>query len=345
VLYSLIRPLLFRLDPERAHHLSLNAIAVAGRVAPLRALVSARYAAGSAADPVTLFGLQFKNRVGLAAGYDKNGVAVAGLAALGFGHIEVGTVTRIAQPGNPAPRVHRVRETRGVINSMGFPNDGIDALCASLLRLRARRPQGIVLGVNIGKGKDTPLDRAVEDYVALLNAAGPLADYIAVNISSPNTMNLRALQARDAIESLLRGITRARDSLPRRVPVLVKIAPDLSDAELSDAVAAIRDSGADGLIATNTTLSRDDQPAYAKNLKGGLSGAPLTARAGAVTAAAVRLLNGALPVISVGGIMTPDDARARLDAGAALVQLYTGLVFAGPGLVARVVNCQAVINR
>ncbi len=330
--YALIRPLLFRLDPERAHHISLSAIALAGRIAPLRALIAARFAANRSADPVTLFGVRFKNRVGLAAGYDKNAVAVAGLAALGFGHIEVGTVTRVAQPGNPVPRVHRVPETRAVINSMGFPNDGVDALRGRLSRLRARRPHDIVLGVNIGKGKDTPLARAVDDYVALLNAVGPLADYIAVNISSPNTMNLRALQARDAIESLLRGIMRARDALPRRTPVLVKIAPDLADAELEYAVGAIRDSGADGVIATNTTLSRADQPAYAKNLAGGLSGAPLSARASAVTAAAVRLLNGALPVISVGGIMTPDDARARLDAGAALVQIYTGMIYAGPGL-------------
>jgi dihydroorotate dehydrogenase len=341
VLYSLIRPWLFRLDPERAHHLSLNAIALAGRVAPMRALVAAHFAAGSDANPIELFGLRFKNRIGLAAGYDKNGVAVPGLAALGFGHIEVGTVTRIPQPGNPTPRVHRVRETHGVINSMGFPNDGMEALRHRLLQLRARRPRGIVLGVNIGKGKDTPLERAVEDYVELLNAAAPLSDYVAVNISSPNTMNLRALQARDAIEALLRGVMRARDALPFYTPVLVKIAPDLSDSELEDAVGAIRASGADGLIATNTTLSRDGQPAYAKDLKGGLSGAPLTARASAVTAAAVRLLNGALPLISVGGIMTPTDARARLDAGAALVQVYTGLVYAGPGLV-RAINAGGI---
>jgi dihydroorotate dehydrogenase len=331
--YDLLRPALFRLDPERAHRLTIDALRAAAAFSPLRAALSRAFSARL--DPVTAFGVTFKNRVGLAAGYDKNGVAVPGLAALGFGHVEVGTVTRIPQPGNPKPRVHRVRETNGVINSMGFPNDGVEALLKNLRTVG--RPDGVVLGINIGKGKDTPVERAAEDYVALLQLCAPHADYIAVNISSPNTMNLRQLQARTAIESLLREVMRARDSLPARVPVLVKIAPDLSEAELDDAIGAIRDCGADGLIATNTTLARDGQPGYAQGLKGGLSGAPLTEKATQVIAHAAQMLNGGMPIIGVGGILSADDARAKLDAGATLLQLYTGLVYRGPRLVREVI--------
>jgi dihydroorotate dehydrogenase len=332
--YDLLRPVLFRLDPERAHRVTLDALRLASSIGPVHGALARAFASADA--PVTAFGVTFKNRIGLAAGYDKNGSAIAGLAALGFGHIEAGTVTRVSQPGNPRPRVHRVAQTRGVINSMGFPNDGVDALIANVKSIG--RPNGIVLGINIGKGKDTPVERAAEDYVPLLRASAPHADYVAVNISSPNTMNLRQLQARAAIEALLKEIMRARDALPRRVPVLVKIAPDLSDAELVDAVGAIKDSGADGLIATNTTLSRDGQPEFAQALKGGLSGAPLTARATAIIAHAARLLNGALPIIGVGGIMSADDARAKLDAGATLLQVYTGLVYRGPGLVREILR-------
>jgi dihydroorotate dehydrogenase len=330
--YDLLRPALFRLDPENAHRLTINALRALAAFAPLRRALARSLAVR--AEPVTAFGITFKNRVGLAAGYDKNGAAVPGLAALGFGHIEVGTVTRVAQPGNPKPRVHRVCETRGVINSMGFPNDGVDALLANLRSVR--RPDHIVLGINIGKGKETPVERAAEDYVALLRRCAPHADYIAVNISSPNTMNLRQLQARAAIEALLRDVMRERDSLPQRMPVLVKIAPDLTEPELDDAVGAIRDSGADGLIATNTTLARAGQPDYAQTLKGGLSGAPLTEKATQNIARAARLLNGALPIIGVGGILSADDARAKLDAGATLLQLYTGLIYRGPRLVGEI---------
>ena len=254
----------------------------------------------------------------------------AGWPRLGLAILEVGTVTRLPQAGNPRPRVHRVREVGGVINSMGFPNDGVEALLAALARAGA---PDVALGINIGKGRDTPIERAAEDYVALLERVYPAAGYIAVNISSPNTMNLRQLQARAAIETLLRAVMASRNSQPGpRKPVWVKLAPDLTDAELDDAVGAVLDSGADGVIATNTTLSREGLPAYARELKGGLSGAPLTARADAAVRAVARRLDGALPVIGVGGIMTPDDAKARLDAGAALVQIYTGMIYAGPGL-------------
>jgi dihydroorotate dehydrogenase len=333
--YDLIRPLLFLLDPERAHQLTLRALSTASRIGPLRDALAASNQP-STTHSVQVFGLTFKNRVGLAAGYDKNGAAVPGLAALGFGHIEVGTVTRVPQLGNPKPRVHRVPETRGVINSMGFPNDGVDTLLRNLRSVG--RPYGSVLGINIGKGRDTPIERAAEDYVALLTICAPHADYIAVNISSPNTMNLRALQARSAIEELLRDVLQARDALPVRVPVLVKIAPDLTDSELDDVLAAIHTAGADGVIATNTTLSRADQPEFAQHLKGGLSGAPLTQRATHVIAHAQRLLGGRLPIVGVGGIMSRDDAQAKLDAGATLLQVYSGLVYRGPSLVREVAS-------
>jgi dihydroorotate dehydrogenase len=327
--YTSLRPLLFRLDPERAHALTLAALRLPLADVILRALFEVN-------DPklaVEAFGLRFKNRVGLAAGYDKNGVAVNGLAALGFGHIEVGTVTRLPQPGNPRPRVQRVPEVRAVVNALGFPNQGVEAL-----RMASRKwkvaARAVRLGINIGKGKDTPLERAAEDYGALLESVYDCADYVAVNVSSPNTPGLRRLQTRAFIEELLRSVTVTRDRLPRRVPLLVKLAPDLTDAELDAALAAATSTGIDGLIATNTTVSREGLPAYARSLPGGLSGEPLRARATAVIRHLARQT--ALPIIGVGGILCANDALEKLDAGATLVQVYTGLVYAGPGLVAEI---------
>lgn len=280
---------------------------------------------------VKVFGLSFKNRVGLAAGYDKNGVAVRGLSALGFGHIEVGTITLHAQAGNPKPRVFRVPEAKGLINSLGFPNAGAAAIDGADWR---RQAHGARVGVNLGKGKDTPLERAADDYCALLEHGHGSADYVVVNISSPNTPGLRQLQTRSFIESLLQTVARARNALAPRVPLLVKIAPDLTESELEDVLAAATNAGLDGLIATNTTLSRDGLPAFAQSLKGGLSGEPLRARATAVIRYLARQT--ALPLIGVGGILSADDALEKLDAGAALVQVYTGLVYAGPGLAAQI---------
>ena len=359
----LLRSLLFRLDPERAHHLTLNALRVVA-VLPfgLRWLGSIFDEVTDSRLEVEAFGLKFKNRVGLAAGYDKNGVAVRGLGALGFGHIEIGTVTRIPQLGNPKPRVHRVREVQGVINSMGFPNEGVEAL----VRRRTtdeRRPQVTlvvghplsILGINIGKGKDTPVERAAEDYCALLEQVAPYADYVAINISSPNTMNLRELQAKSFIMGLLREIARTRGAWnvehetsnvraarqTSNLPVLVKLAPDLSESEIDDVLDAIAQTGIDGVIATNTTLAREGLPSYVQSLKGGLSGAPLAARSTQVIRHIAKQTQGKLPIIGVGGIMTPQDALAKLDAGATLVQVYTGMIYAGPGLV-RDINKSAI---
>ena len=336
--YRALRWLLFVLDPERAHGVALRAVALAGAVPPLRAALGAAYRTAEQ-PPVEAFGLRFPNRVGLAAGYDKDGDAWRGLAALGFGHVEVGTVTPEPQPGNPRPRVFRLRSERSLINRMGFPGRGAAYVAR---RLGSDRPGGVVLGVNIGKQKTTPLEEAVGDYLRLMDLLSSRADYLAVNISSPNTPGLRRLQEPAFLEQLLRPVARRRDdlqtSLGRRLPVLVKIAPDLTPAQLETAVGVIVASGLDGIIATNTTIARDGLDSPLAGEEGGLSGQALSRRSVAVLRDVVRLLDGRLPVVAVGGIMTPEDAQQRIDAGAVLVQLYTGLVYEGPGLVRRVVR-------
>jgi dihydroorotate dehydrogenase len=369
--YRFFRPLLFKLDPETAHGLTLNLVRLAGIFPPSRWFLQALFAAPE--KPVQAFGLKFKNPVGLAAGYDKDGLAMRGLAALGFGHIEIGTVTPRPQEGNPQPRVFRLVEDEAVINRMGFPGKGADFVAVSLRgalsgatngsaveRRRSNLPsvEGIaslgldtplrgystfarndtVIGLNLGKNKDTPLENAADDYIALMRTFAPLADYLAINISSPNTVGLRRLQGREMLESLLAKIAEARHSLLVTRPILVKLAPDLSDDELDDALGVILDKGMDGVIATNTTLTRDGLRSTRRGETGGLSGRPLTVRSEAVLDKVVKRLDGRIPVVSVGGIMSPEDAKRRLDRGAALVQIYTGLVYAGPGLVQKIVR-------
>lgn len=328
-LYRVVRPLLFRLPPERAHALTLQTIGLVGRIPPLAALLE--WLTSAPLQPVQVAGLSFPNPVGLAAGYDKDGVAVNGLAALGFGHIEIGTVTPQPQPGNPRPRVFRLPEDQAVINRMGFPSAGADALARRLTRLK--RPRQTLLGVNIGKNKATPNEQAVFDYLTLLERFSGLADYLAVNISSPNTVGLRDLQARAELERLLGALRDQRAALETPpVPIFVKLAPDLTPAELENALDVIVGCEMDGVILTNTTVARPELRSAWRGERGGLSGAPLRGPSEQMLAQAVRWLDGRLPVISVGGIMTPDDARRRLDMGAALVQLYTGLIYYGPFL-------------
>ncbi len=328
-MYESLRPLLFRLDPETAHHLTLALLKWGGDVAPTREMLRAMFCVDDTRLRVNAFGLQFKNPVGLAAGYDKNGIAVRGLAALGFGHIEIGTVTRLPQIGNEKPRVWRVPEAHALVNRMGFPNEGVDKL--KLLRVDAR------VGINIGKGKDTPIENAANDYVELLRAVGSRADYVAINVSSPNTHNLRALQTRELIEPLLKEIADARDALSPRVPVLVKIAPDLSFDEIDGIVDAARDVNFDGIIATNTTISREGVPEYAKNFGGGMSGEPLRARATQIIHHICETTRGEFPIIGVGGISDANSGLEKLRAGATLIQIFTGLVYGGPRLV-RAIN-------
>ena len=285
--------------------------------------------------PVTLWGQTFANPIGLAAGWDKDGLALRGLHTLGFSHVEVGTVTPRPQPGNDTPRVFRLRDDRAVINRMGFPSRGAEHLEQ---RLRLPRRPDLKVGVNLGRNKDTPNERALDDYVALLTRFSPLADYLVVNVSSPNTAGLRDLQHRDGLERLLAGLMKERAAIGSKTPLLVKLSPDLDDRQLDEAVGVAIDRGLDGLIATNTTLSRDGLTSPHRSETGGASGALLTARAQRSLERIMGLSQGRLPVISVGGIMESDDAKRRLEAGASLVQLYTGLVYAGPALTRRIVQ-------
>jgi dihydroorotate dehydrogenase len=370
-MYRLIRPFLFRLDPEAAHALTLYVLRTTGALPPLNWAISQFFNAPE--KPVHAFGLTFRNPVGLAAGYDKDAVAVRGLAALGFSHIEVGTVTPRPQAGNPRPRVFRLVEDQAVINRMGFPGKGAEYVALSLRGAQRRHlhlPQvqvsnprpgeeiaspasqarnDTIIGVNLGKNKDTPLENAAEDYLSLMRTFAPLADYLAINISSPNTVGLRRLQGREMLETLLEAIAEERIRLPspsrrwaggevRGMPILVKLAPDLGDAELDDAVGVILNNKMDGVIATNTTLGREGLRSKRREEIGGLSGSPLRVRSEAVLREVVKRVEGRIPVVSVGGIMTPEDAKRRLDMGAALVQVYTGLVYAGPGLVQKIIR-------
>lgn len=328
--YSFFRSLLFRLDPEAAHALTLNLIRLAGWIPPIRWLL--RRAFTGPGCSVETFGLSFPNQVGLAAGYDKDGLAWRGLACLGFGHIEIGTVTPLPQPGNVRPRLFRLPEDRALINRMGFPGRGAEFVAQ---QLRRRRPPGVIIGVNLGKNKDTPLGEAYRDYLNLYKTFAPLADYLAINISSPNTIGLRRLQARESLEQLLTALSEERRR-SQAVPVLVKLAPDLSQAELVDALDVIQRAGMDGVIAANTTISRKGARSSLASQTGGLSGVPLRARSTEIVRQISLLTGGKLPVIGVGGVDDANSAREKLDAGAALVQVYTGLVYQGPGLVKKI---------
>lgn len=336
-MYPFFRKYLFKLDPETAHQLTLNTLRLAGWFAPSRWMLQALFSAPS--KPVHAFGLDFKNPVGLAAGYDKDGVAIRGLAALGFGHIEIGTVTLKPQPGNPKPRVFRLAQDEAVINRMGFPSRGCEYVAR---QLRGLACNDLIVGVNLGKNKDTPLEEAAREYAALMRVFAPLADYLTINVSSPNTVGLRRLQGRDLLESLLRQMRMERETCEVKRPLLVKISPDLNDEELEDAIGVILDQGMDGIIATNTTLAREGLRSRLRGESGGLSGSPLRGRSEAVLKQVVRLAGGKVPIVSVGGIMNPEEAKKRLALGASLVQVYTGLVYRGPWLVREMVRERGV---
>ncbi|OGA23009.1 MAG: dihydroorotate dehydrogenase (quinone) [Betaproteobacteria bacterium RIFCSPLOWO2_02_FULL_67_26] len=333
-MYSLVRPLLFALEPETAHHVTLQALR---RLDGLGLVPAAGPFPASCARSV--MGIDFPNPVGLAAGLDKNGECIDALAALGFGFIEIGTVTPRPQPGNPRPRMFRLPAARAVINRLGFNNDGVDRLVENVRRARYRG----VLGINIGKNADTALDRAAGDYLACLRKVYPLASYVTVNISSPNTRDLRQLQQSPALDGLLGALkaeqARLADSHGKLVPLAVKIAPDLDSAQIVAIAALLERHRVEAVIATNTTVTRDGVAGleHAEEA-GGLSGAPLTARSTRVVQELSGALRGAIPVIAVGGILGGADARGKIAAGASLVQLYTGLVYRGPALVRECVN-------
>ncbi len=330
--YALTRPFLFGLDPEAAHDLTLGALARVQHTPLICAVAQARVD-----DPVTVAGLKFPNRVGLAAGLDKNGRCIDGLGAMGFGFIEVGTVTPKAQPGNPKPRMFRLPEANALINRLGFNNDGLAALVANVKRARFRQRGGI-LGLNIGKNAATPIERAVDDYLLCLDGVYPHADYVTVNISSPNTQNLRDLQGDAALDGLLSAVQERKAALAlrhgRRVPVFVKIAPDLDEAQVGAIAATLQRHAIDGVIATNTTIARDAVKSFTHGTElGGLSGTPVFAASNRVIGQLRAALGSSYPIIGVGGVMSGADARAKVAAGADLVQVYTGFIYKGPDLV------------
>jgi len=336
-LYPLFRPLLFAADPELAHDVALGGLDAAARVG-LAQLAASRLPQA----PVEAMGLRFPNRVGLAAGLDKNAAHLKGLATLGFGFIEAGTVTPRAQPGNPRPRMFRVVEAQALVNRLGFNNGGVDAFVANVARSGYRG----ILGINIGKNFDTPNERAADDYVACLRAVHAHASYVTINVSSPNTKGLRDLQAEKALSALLARIVAERDDLAQKhgrcVPLAVKIAPDLDDAAVNAVARLLVAHRLDGVIATNTTIARDGMAGLPHaDEAGGLSGAPLRERSTAVLRTLAKALDGALPIIGVGGILAAGDAQQKIDAGATLVQLYTGLIYRGPDLVAECVRALA----
>jgi dihydroorotate dehydrogenase len=339
--YALTRPFLFGLDPEAAHDLTLGALASLQNT-PAQCL----WAQTRVEDPVTVAGLRFPNRVGLAAGLDKNGRCIDGLGAMGFGFIEVGTVTPLAQPGNPKPRIFRLPERQALINRLGFNNEGLAAFLANVQRARAFRAGGGVLGLNIGKNAATPMERATDDYLSGLDGVYPHADYVTVNISSPNTKNLRDLQSDEALDGLLWSLTERREALAvrdgRRVPMFLKIAPDLEDMQIQTIAATLQRYGLDGVIATNTTLSREAvQGLPHAQETGGLSGPPVSDASNRVIRRLRERLGPGFPIIGVGGVDSAAAARAKLEAGADLVQLYTGLIYRGPALVPDVARALA----
>jgi len=333
--YDLVRPFLFSFDPETTHEAAIATMRMTGRLLPARR--------PHPASPVEVMGLAFPNRIGLAAGLDKNGEAIDGLALMGFGFLEIGTVTPRAQPGNPRPRLFRLPEARAIINRMGFNNHGVDALVANA---RAAKYKGI-LGINIGKNVGTPMERAVDDYLVAFERVYEVASYVAINISSPNTQNLRQLQGASDLDRLLARLKETRHRLAeqhgRYVPLALKIAPDLDAIGISDIADALRRHRIDAVIATNTTLARDRVKGLRHaDQEGGLSGAPLLEASTAVVRQLAQELAGEVPIIAAGGVFDGADARAKLEAGATLVQLMSGLVFRGPGLVRECVQATSM---
>lgn len=320
------RPLLFSLNPETAHHLAITFLR---GVSELNLPLAGLAASNSIAKPTKLFGLTFPNPLGLAAGFDKNGVALPALAAMGFGFVEIGTVTAKSQPGNPRPRIFRFPEQRALVNSLGFNNDGADAVAAQLRRLRKRgRWPAIPIGINIGKSKATPLEEAEEDYLHSFRLLAEFADYVVLNVSSPNTPGLRELQGREALSRLLKAIQSENRNAGK--PLLVKVAPDLSLVELEEIIAECEGHGVAGIVATNTTLDHSAIPRD-QDRAGGLSGAPLREKSTALVGCLAARTK--IPIVAAGGIFDAESAREKLEAGARLLQVYTGFIYRGPRLV------------
>lgn len=337
ILYSLARPLLFSLDPEAAHNLALPSLKRAAACGLTKLI------ARPASDPRQVMGLTFPNPVGLAAGLDKDGAYIDGLAALGFGFIEVGTVTPRPQPGNPLPRIFRLPQANAIINRMGFNNGGVDAFVANVQSSKFYQSKEGVLGLNIGKNADTPIERAADDYLHCLEKVYPYASYVTVNISSPNTKNLRQLQGASELDALLSRLKDAQQRLAdlhkRYVPIALKIAPDIDSEQIKTIASVLLQHKMDAVIATNTTITRDAVKGLAHAEEtGGLSGAPVFELSNSVIRALKAEVGDALPIIGVGGILSGQEAQTKIAAGASLVQLYTGLIYRGPGLIRECAN-------
>ncbi len=334
--YALARPFLFGLDAETAHEITM-----AGLTATQGTPLTWAYCNGRIDDPITLAGLKFPNRVGMAAGLDKNARAIDGLGAMGFGFVEVGTVTPLAQPGNPKPRMFRLPTANALINRLGFNNEGLDAFLANVQKAKFRSANSantMLLGLNIGKNAATPIENATDDYLICLRGVYPHADYVTVNISSPNTKNLRTLQSDEALDALLGSIAAERAVLKQKhgktVPIFVKIAPDLDESQVEVIALTLKKHGMDGVVATNTTLSREAVKGlpHAEET-GGLSGAPVLQASNQVIRQFRTSLGKDFPIIGVGGVMSAADAVSKIEAGADVVQIYTGLIYKGPDLV------------
>lgn len=335
---AIIRPLLFLLNPERAHHFTFTTLRVLHAIPGVNALVRSVFSYSHPSLEREVFGIVFPNPVGLAAGFDKDAKLYGPLSSYGFGFIEIGTLTPVGQPGNPKPRMFRLPADKGLINRMGFNNEGVDN---AVKRLK-KRNKNYIIGGNIGKNKVTPNEKATDDYIKCFDALHEDVDYFVVNVSSPNTPNLRELQDKEPLTELLNTLEKRNQSKGQRKPILLKIAPDVTDGQLVDIVEIVKNSGIDGVIATNTTIDRSGLTTSEERVEaigaGGLSGAPVKDKSTAVIAKLSELSKGAFPIIAVGGIFTAEDAQKKLDAGAALVQVYTGFIYEGPAMVKRILK-------
>lgn len=329
----LIKPLLFTMQPERAHYFTFDVIKFLCKIPGVKSILRGIYSVNNSKLERTVFGIKFPNPVGVAAGLDKNAVLYNELGCLGFGFVEVGTVTPVAQPGNDKPRLFRLPADEALINRMGFNNDGVEAMTQ---RLRKEKPN-VIIGGNIGKNKVTPNEESTSDYEKCFNTLFDYVDYFVVNVSSPNTPNLRELQEKEPLQALLSHLQTINNSKPKRKPILLKIAPDLTNSQLDDIIEIIQSTKIDGVVATNTTISREGLHTDVSAIgMGGLSGKPLTKRSTEVIKYLATKSNKSFPIIGVGGIHSPKDAIEKLNAGADLIQLYTGFIYEGPGLVKRI---------
>ncbi len=333
---KLIRPVFFLMNPEKAHHLVVHLLRLSLGIAPLRRLVSKIYSVKHPSLKRTVFGLEFENPVGIAAGFDKNAEVFEALSAFGFSHIEIGTVVPKPQPGNPKPRLFRLRKDKGLINRMGFNHLGLE-----VVRERLKdRPKGLIIGGNIGKNTLTPNEKAAQDYLTCFEGLFDFVDYFVVNVSCPNISNMKALQDQDALLGILNNIQQSNKAKPKPKPVLLKVSPDLNDQQLDEVIDIVKQTGIDGIVATNTTITRHtikkDIEDAEKAGNGGLSGLPLQKRSTEVIRYLAQKSGKAFPIIGVGGIMTPQDAIEKLKAGADLLQVYTGFIYNGPSLARKI---------